>query len=59
MEEEYYKVEISKRGGLWVAFLQEFDGIMWHDKDEAKAESYQELQAEMGNKGFIDLINKQ
>lgn len=59
MGKEYYKLEIIKRAGLWAATLQEYDGIMWHDTDEATAESYQELQAEMGNKGFIDLLNKQ
>jgi len=59
MEEQSFKLEISKRGDLWVAFLQEFDGILWHDKGEAFSTSYQGLQVEMGNKGFIDLINKQ
>ena len=40
---------------LWVEIM---DSKMFEFEDYVKAENYQELQIEIGNKNWIDLLNK-
>ena len=60
-KEELYKIEISKTQDVWVGSLKkrEFDSKDWEYVQTVSSDSYQGLQAEMADNGFIDLINKQ
>lgn len=55
----------SKKKEIWFAFIEvkvmsvlHDDGYCWTAEDHVEANSYSELQIEIGNKGWIDMINK-
>ena len=60
MERTYYKLKIYKVSGVWSCLLIEVDQETFRDIiiENVRAPSYAELQIEMGNKSFIDIINK-
>jgi len=53
-----YKIEITVAGGFWIAELYKYT-ISWIHLKSVNATCYSELLTEMGNKGFIDTMNKQ
>ena len=64
-----FRVITSKKGEIWFAVYQEKvyqgrrnnnpnDVFQWYSRDSVEADSYSELQIEIGNKGWIDQINK-
>lgn len=61
MEQEQ-QLRIYKKGGLWYAELwceHEEPFVSGHYfEDSVSAENYQQLQIEIGNKNWIDLLNK-
>lgn len=60
-KEVLYKIEISKAQDVWVGSLKKrgFDEKNYEYVQTVSADSYLELQKEMADNGFIDLINKQ
>ena len=60
-KETLYKIEISKAQDVWVGSLKKrgFDEKVWKYLQTVSADSYLELQTDMADNGFIDLINKQ
>ena len=59
-DKTYYKLTIIKEDEVWTcALIKTDEEILNYDIiDIAEANSYAELQIEMGNKSFIDIINK-
>jgi hypothetical protein len=60
-KEVLYKIEISKSQDVWIGSLKR-RGLTeknWRYAQTVSADSYLELQTEMADNGFIDLINKQ
>ncbi len=64
-----FRVIISKKGETWFAVYQEkvyqgkrnnnpSDVFEWYSRDSVEGVSFSELQIEIGNKGWIDQINK-
>jgi hypothetical protein len=64
------KVSYSKNGGTWFALLEEkvitfkskvgrlHDEFHWRIVSSVEADSFGDLLIKMGDKGWIDLINK-
>lgn len=59
------RLTTSKTKEIWFAFLEvkvisviHDNGFYWTAEDHVEANSYSELQIEIGNKGWIDQINK-
>ncbi len=55
-----YEIRIKKTDGVWFAelWVEIMDSKMFDFEDMVKAENYAQLQIEIGNKNWIDLLNK-
>lgn len=55
-----YEIRLSKRGKVWFAelWVEIMDSKMFEFEDEVTADNYSQLQIEIGNKKWIDLLNK-
>jgi len=55
-----YEIRTSKKLGIWHAelWVEIMDSKMYDFEDEVTAENYAQLQIEIGNKNWIDLLNK-
>ena len=55
-----YEIRIIKRSEVWFAelWVEIMDSKMFEFEDEVTAENYAQLQVEIGNKKWIDLLNK-
>ena len=55
-----YEIRIIKRNEVWFAelWVEIMDSKMFEFEDEVTAENYAQLQVEIGNKKWIDLLNK-
>lgn len=60
-KEALHKIEISKTQDVWIGSLKKrlYDSKDYEYLQTVSADSYLELQTEMADNGFIDLINKQ
>ena len=60
-KEALHKIEISKTHDVWIGSLKKrlYDSKDYEYLQTVSADSYLELQTEMADNGFIDLINKQ
>ena len=55
-----YEIRISKKSGIWYAelWVEIMYSKMYDFEEEVTAENYAKLQVEIGNKNWIDLLNK-
>lgn len=58
MPESEKQIRIFKRGDKWHAELWEDCVLSFEFLDSVTAENYSQLQIEIGNKNWIDLLNK-
>jgi len=55
-----YQIRVFKSGDLWYAelWIEIMDSKMYDFEDSVSSESYSGLQTEIGNKNWVDLLNK-
>jgi len=55
-----YQIRTEKKNGIWHAelWVEIMASKMYDFEDEVTAENYAQLQIEIGNKKWIDLLNK-